>query len=75
MAMYVSNKSGSSKNVSTTNKAGHIPAQKIGRNYAVRKEDLPLILGEILSDQKKEEIDQAIQQLINQGARGNPQTS
>ncbi|MEK9194388.1 MAG: helix-turn-helix domain-containing protein [Patescibacteria group bacterium] len=41
-------------------KAGHIEAKKIGRVFVIDKKDLPEILGEVLSKNKKHEIEAAV---------------
>ncbi|MFH1461106.1 MAG: helix-turn-helix domain-containing protein [Patescibacteria group bacterium] len=47
-------------------KKGVIPAQKIGRNYVVRRKDLGLILGQILTKQDKSEIEKAVKKVVEE---------
>jgi excisionase family DNA binding protein len=51
-------------------KNGQIPAQKIGRNYAIRVEDLPEIVDgadeNILTDDKKAEIKHVVERLVKE---------
>ena len=51
-------------------KKGHIPAVRIGRNYAIRVDDLPEILSgveeNVLTEEKKTEIKLAIERLVEE---------
>lgn len=47
-------------------KSGAIKAKKIGRNFVIAKEELPLFLGETLSKEKKEGIEKAVQKVVNE---------
>ncbi len=45
-------------------KSGEIKAEKLGRNYLIKKENLPQILGKELSAKDKELIDQAVAKTV-----------
>ncbi len=47
-------------------KAGGIKAQKIGRNFLIDKEDLTEILGKILTEQQKREIEKSVNKTIRE---------
>ncbi|MBI5401487.1 helix-turn-helix domain-containing protein [Candidatus Wolfebacteria bacterium] len=47
-------------------KSGGINAQKAGRNYIIDKKDLPAILGESLSQEKKLLIEKAVRKTISE---------
>ena len=51
-------------------KKGHIPAQKIGRSYAISMEHVPEIVSSpdagILTDEKKAEIKQAVEKVVKE---------
>jgi len=47
-------------------KVGKIKAQKIGRSFLIDKKDLPDILGEVLTEDKKREIEKAVKKTINE---------
>ena len=47
-------------------KKGVIKAQKIGRNFAIRRKDIGDILGNELKDRDKREIDKAIERTVKQ---------
>lgn len=51
-------------------KKGHIPAERIGRSYAISMEHVAELLhagtGRILSDQKKEEITKAVEKVVKE---------
>lgn len=47
-------------------KAGLIPAQKIGRNYAVKTEDITKALEGTLTEDRKMEIDEAIKKVVEE---------
>jgi excisionase family DNA binding protein len=47
-------------------KAGLIPAQKIGRNYAVKAEDLTNALEGILTEDRKKEINKAVKKIVEE---------
>lgn len=40
--------------------SGKIKAEKIGRNYAIRKQDVLQALGSVLGEDKKREIEKAV---------------
>ena len=45
-------------------KSGEIKAQKVGRNYLIKMEDLPQILGKELTTKDKELIDKAVAKTV-----------
>ena len=45
-------------------KAGDIKARKIGRNFVVDKKDLPEILGRVLTDKQKKEIQKSVDKTV-----------
>lgn len=47
-------------------KAGKIKAQKSGRVYVIQKKDLPEILGEVLTEGNKRQIDEAVQKTVKE---------
>lgn len=47
-------------------KEGKIKAEKIGRNFMIRKKDLPEILGEVLSEEKKRQIEEAVHKTVKE---------
>jgi excisionase family DNA binding protein len=51
-------------------KKGHIPAEKIGRNYAIAMEHVKDIVGgidtEVLTEEKKSEIKQAVEKVVKE---------
>ena len=47
-------------------KASLIPAEKIGRNYAVKIEDLTKALEKTLTDDRKNEIDAAVKKVVDE---------
>lgn len=47
-------------------KTGKIKAKKIGRNFVIDKKDLPDILDEILTEDKKREIEKAVKKTISE---------
>ena len=47
-------------------KAGLIPAEKIGRNYAVKAEDLTKALEGTLSEERKKDIDEAVKRIVKE---------
>lgn len=47
-------------------KGGEIIAEKIGRNYAVKKETLDVLLGNKLSDSDKKLIDEGVKKTIKE---------
>lgn len=50
-------------------KAGNIKAEKIGRIYAIPREELRVILGETLSDDQKEVITAGVKKAIKDYGR------
>ncbi len=47
-------------------KAGLIPAEKIGRNYAVKVGDLTKALEKTLTEDRKKEIDEAVKKVVDE---------
>ncbi len=47
-------------------KKGQIRAEKIGRNYAIRKSDLPHILEQVVDPQQKEEIEKVVKKVVKE---------
>lgn len=47
-------------------KKGEIKAEKIGRNYAIHKTDLPFILGEELDEETKKEISDSVSRVVKE---------
>lgn len=47
-------------------KSGAIKAQKVGRNYVIRKADLPIEVGGELTNQKKRVIDEAVERTVRE---------
>ena len=47
-------------------KSGKIKAQKIGRNFMIDKKNLPDVLGEVLTEDKKREIEKAVKKTIKE---------
>lgn len=47
-------------------KKGEIKAERIGRNFVIRKKDLGIILGKSLSKKNKLEIEKAVKKLVKE---------
>lgn len=47
-------------------KSGTIKARKIGRNFAVDKKDLPEVLGLVLREDKKQEIEKSVKKTVKE---------
>ena len=47
-------------------KKDQIKAQKIGRNFAIPKSEVEILLGEKLSQQTKDEIDRAVKKVVKE---------
>lgn len=47
-------------------KKGEIKAEKIGRNFVIRKKDLGIILGSVLSKKDKTEIEKAVKKVVKE---------
>jgi len=47
-------------------KSGAIKARKIGRNFAVDKKDLPEVLGSVLREDKKQEIEKSVKKTVKE---------
>lgn len=46
-------------------KSGQIKAKKVGRNFVIEKKDLPILLGVVLTEQGKKEIEKAVDKTIH----------
>lgn len=47
-------------------KSGDIKAQKVGRNYVIRKADLPIGLGGELTEQRKQIISEVVEKTVQE---------
>ncbi|MEK7087273.1 MAG: helix-turn-helix domain-containing protein [Patescibacteria group bacterium] len=47
-------------------KSGKIKAQKVGRNFVINRRDLAEILGDVLSEEKKREIEKAVKKTVKE---------
>lgn len=47
-------------------KSGKIKAEKMGRNFVVRKENLPNVLNQFLSNEKKREIENSVKKTLRE---------
>jgi excisionase family DNA binding protein len=47
-------------------KSGEIKAKKVGRNFIIEKKNLPQILGKILTERRKQEIEKAVKKTIKE---------
>jgi len=47
-------------------KAGKIKAKKIGRNFIIDKEDLTEVLGAVLTEKQKQEIEKSVDKTIKE---------
>ena len=47
-------------------KSGAIKARRIGRNFAVDKKDLPEVLGSVLREDKKQEIEKSVKKTVKE---------
>jgi excisionase family DNA binding protein len=47
-------------------KSGKIKAKKIGRNFVISKKDLPAVLGNVVSEKQKNDINQAVKKAVHQ---------
>ncbi len=45
---------------------GEIKANKVGRNYVIAKEDISAVLKSVLTDERKEEIDEAVDKTVKE---------
>ena len=50
-------------------KAGEIKANKVGRNFVIRKEELPKILGSTLGEERKRLIESAVRKTVKEYGR------
>jgi excisionase family DNA binding protein len=47
-------------------KRGHIKAMRVGKNFVIPKDSLPEILGRILSEKSKREIETAVKKTVKE---------
>lgn len=47
-------------------KKGEIPAQKVGRNFVIARQDLPIILGSVLKEADRREIEKAVRKTVRE---------
>lgn len=47
-------------------KAGEIKARKIGRNFVIDKNDFAIILGKVLTEKQKQEIEKSVDKTIRE---------
>ena len=47
-------------------KSGEIRAKRIGRNFAVDRKNLPEVLGAVLREDKKQEIEEAVKKTVKE---------
>lgn len=47
-------------------KSGGIKARKMGRNFVVKKKDLPDVLGAVLRETQKQEIEKAVRKTVKE---------
>ena len=47
-------------------KSGEIKAKKVGRNFAIERQELAEILGAVLSEEKKREIEKSVKKTIKE---------
>ncbi len=47
-------------------KSGEIKAKKVGRNFVIDKKILPAILGQVLSEDKKQFIKRAVEKIVHE---------
>lgn len=47
-------------------KKGEIPAQKVGRNFVIARRDLPAILGSVLKESSRREIEKAVHKTVRE---------
>lgn len=47
-------------------KSGKIKAEKVGRNYVIRRQDLPEILGTVLTPNQKKEIETGVKKVVKE---------
>ncbi|OGI98628.1 hypothetical protein A3H53_01265 [Candidatus Nomurabacteria bacterium RIFCSPLOWO2_02_FULL_40_10] len=47
-------------------KSGEIKAKKVGRNFVITREDLPYILEEHLTEDRKREIEKAVKKAVSE---------
>lgn len=47
-------------------KSGEIKAKKVGRNFVIDKNDLPEVLGTVLTEKKKQEIEDSVKKTVRE---------
>lgn len=47
-------------------KSGKLKAKKIGRAYYINRNDLPAVLGTVISDKNKKDINEAVSKAVKQ---------
>ena len=47
-------------------KAGEIKAQKVGRNFVISRKDLPSVLGVVVNEEQKKNINKAVKRAVQQ---------
>jgi len=47
-------------------KSGAIKARKVGRSFIIHRNDLPLILGGALTEERKKEIEEAVKKTVRE---------
>ena len=47
-------------------KSGRIKAAKVGRSFVIDKKDIVDILGNVLSDKKKKDVEQAVEKTVRE---------
>ncbi len=47
-------------------KSGDIPAKKVGRSFVIEKKDLPNMLGAVLSESEKSEIEKSVKRTVKE---------
>lgn len=47
-------------------KTGQIRAKKIGRNFVIERKDLPELLGGVLTEERKKEIEKSVKKTVEE---------
>ena len=47
-------------------KSGKIRAKKVGRNFVISQSDLPAVLGAVVNEEQKKNINQAVKKAVRQ---------
>ena len=47
-------------------KTGKIRARRVGRNFVIEQKDLPQILGSVLSEDKKREVEKSVEKTLKE---------